>query len=165
MRRTSLSLVAFLVVGLSLGGAIGCTSAAQRRVIVSLNEVQEAAASTYDTAKVVEGDATARCRAALDAARKPPPVTADEVKGVCAAVGVVLPYDPVGLQKAAGPINALYDGIRAANAQRMKTGALVPAETMTDLAGLLEQVIADLVDAGVPVPDKVKAMPATMRGP
>lgn len=161
MRHRPLSLVAALVLGLSLGG---CTAAQGRRAIVSLNEVQAAAADTYDTAKAVETDAENRCRATLAANGAPLPATPAEIRPKCAAAGVPIPYDPIELQKAAGPINALYDGIRAANAQRLKTGTPVPADVLVSIAGLLEEVVADLAGAGVAVPDSLKAMPATLRG-
>jgi hypothetical protein len=164
-RIRALVVCAALVSILSLSLAFsGCTAAQGRRAIVSLNEVQAAAADTYDTAKAVETDAENRCRATLAANGAPLPATPAEIRPKCAAAGVQIPYDPVGLQKAAGPINALYDLIRAADAQRRTTGAAVPAEVLGRIAGLLAEVIADLDAAGVAVPDTLRAMPATLKG-
>lgn len=142
----------------------GCSAATARKAIVSANEAQDAAAHVYDSAKATEADATRACVAVLKAKMLPLPAKADEIVPKCAAVGSPVPFDPVLLQRAAGPINALYDGIRIANAERLATGDNVTAATLMNLAALFEQVVADLASAGIPIPEKVKGAAAIIRG-
>lgn len=156
-KKTPLLILALLL-------AVGCSPAVQRKAIVSANDAQDAAAHSYDLAKQQEADATRACVTALKAKLQPLPAKPADIKPFCAAVGSPVPYDPVQLQEAAGPINALYDAIRAANAERLSTNDTIAQSTLINLATLFEQVVADLVAAGVPVPDKVKAVSATLRG-
>ena len=145
-----------LVLGLSLGGAIGCTPAAQRKTLISFNDAQDAAAHTYDDAKARETAAEVSCRQALVLASKPVPAKPADIGPMCAAVGVTMPFDPVALQKAAGPINALYDGVRTAQAQRLAAGGDVAPAVISGIAQLFVEAIADLEGAGISVPQKVK---------
>jgi len=162
VRRQALSLVVALVVGLSL---TSCSPATTGKLIVSVNDAQDAAAHTYDLAKTQEADATKACVAALRAKAQPLPTTPADIKPFCAAVGSPVPYDPVGLQNAAGPINALYDGVRAANAERAASGTdNVVQTTLTNLASLFAQVVADLTGAGVTLPANVKTIATTLQG-
>lgn len=163
MRQRAAALVLVLVL------ASGClTSAAQRKVIDTVNEAQLAAAQTYDTAKAVQGAAQKACGDQLRARTMPMP-TPETAKATCAAVGSPIPYDPVKLQNAAGPINALYDSVRYANSQRVGGNGDVPAAVLGGLIGVFEQVIADLTGAGVAVPktviDAVETVKAASGGP
>jgi hypothetical protein len=130
------------------------TPAAQRKLIDTVNEAQLAAAQTYDTAKVLQASAQTSCGAALREKTMPMP-TPDTARATCAAIGVPLPYDPVKLQHAAGPVNALYDAVRYANTQRLAANGDAPAAVLGGLVGAFEAVIADLTGAGVAVPASV----------
>jgi len=147
-----------------LAFVVGCSPAAQRKLIVSANEAQDAAAHSYNIAKLQEAEATRVCVAALKEKFLPLPAKPAEIKPFCAAVGSPVPFDPVSLQKAAGPINALYDAIRVANAERISTGDNVTQATLINLASLFEQVVADLTAAGIGLPEKVKLVAKTLRG-
>lgn len=159
MRRARLLVV--LVVGLFVTGCL--TPAAQRKLIDTVNEAQLAAAQTYDTAKAVQTAAQTACGAALRAAGQPMPVAAN-IRTACATVGSPVPYDPVRLQQAAGPVNALYDAVRYANTQRVASGTGdVPAAVLGGLVGSFEQVIADLTGAGITVPKSITDAVATVK--
>jgi hypothetical protein len=154
------AVVAALLVVLS-----ACGPATTGKLIVSANDAQDAAAHTYDLAKQQEADATRLCVAALKAKALPLPLVPADIKPFCAAVGVPVPYDPVALQKAAGPINALYDGVRAANTERLASGTdNVIQATLTNLAALFTEVVADLTNAGIALPAKVTGAAATLKG-
>jgi hypothetical protein len=88
---------------------------------------------------------------------------------MCAAVGSPVPYDPVRLTQAAGPVNALYDSVRYANTQRLAGNGDVPAAVLGGLVGAFEEVIADLTGAGIAVPkslvDSVATVKAASGGP
>lgn len=161
------SFVVGLCLAVLLAVATSCSSATARKLIVSANEAQDAAARTYDAAKVVEADAQKACRAALVAAQQPLPTKPEDIRPICEAVGVRIPYDPVKLQKAAGPINALYDGVRAANTERIALGgdkADITTQTAITLGGLLAQVVADLAGAGIAVPPSVGEIAGLLAG-
>src|SRR5674476_632164 len=100
-RHAALSFVVALVLTLSLGA---CSPATTGKLIVSANDAQDAAAHTYDLAKTQEADATRLCVAALKAKALPLPTAPADIKPFCSAIGVPVPYDPVTIQKAAGPI-------------------------------------------------------------
>ena len=158
MKRTFLCA---LVIGLSLGGCL--TPAAQRKLIDSVNEAQLASAQTYDTAKAVQTAAQTACAAALRAKGAPLPTEPSVIRATCASVGSPVPYDPVKLQQAAGPINALYDAVRYANTQRLAGSGDAPAAVLGGLVGAFEQVIADLTAAGISVPKTITDTVATVK--
>lgn len=142
-----------------LAVVVSCTPAGSRKLIVSVNEAQDAAAHTYDTAKAVETDATLKCRAALVAASKPLPARPEEVGAFCAAVGAPLPYDPVKLAQASIAINSLYDGVRSANEIRKAQNLdSLPATIYANLLSLFVNVTVEMTDAGVTVPPSVTAI-------
>jgi hypothetical protein len=159
------SFVLAFVGALALTLALGCSPATTGKLIVSANDAQDAAAHVYDLAKQQEADATVLCVAALRAKSLPLPDKPVFIKPFCAAVGAPVPYDPVKLQNAAGPINALYDAVRAANTERLASGTdnVIPA-TLTNLAALFTQVVADLTNAGIALPAKVTGAAATLKG-
>jgi hypothetical protein len=144
---------------------LGCTPATTGKLIVSANDAQDAAAQTYNLAKQQEADATLLCATALRAKSLPFPDKPVFIKPFCAAVGAPVPYDPVKLQNAAGPINALYDAVRAANTERLASGKdNVVQATLDNLAVLFTQVVADLTDAGITLPTKVTSAAANLKG-
>ncbi len=144
---------------------IACSGSTTGKLIVSANEAQDAAAHSYDLAKQQESDATRLCVAALKAKGLPLPAKPDDIKPFCAAVGSPVPYDPVKLEHAAGPINGLYDGIRAANAERQTSGTdTVVQATLVNLASLFEAVVADLTGAGVALPNTVTTIATQLKG-
>lgn len=152
-----------LVLGLALAA---CSSSTTKRLLISANEAQDAAAKTYETAKALETTASENCKAALLAASKPLPKTPDEIRPLCQNVGVAIPYDPVKLQHAAGPINALYDAVRSANAARtLPSGETVdlPAEVFLNLSLLFQHVVTELMSAGIAVPQSVIDAVATLK--
>lgn len=158
------SFVVGLILALGLAFLTGCmTPAAQRKVIDTVNEAQLAAAQTYDTAKAVQAAAQTACAGALKAAGLPLPTTPSTIKPTCASVGSPVPYDPVKLMQAAGPINALYDSVRYANTQRIAANGDVPAAVLGGLVGAFEQVIADLTSAGITVPQSIRDAVATVK--
>jgi glucose/arabinose dehydrogenase len=145
-----------LALGLAL--ALGaCASLPVTNLLDSANAAQNAAAQTYDQAKAQEASMATACRMALVSKGLPLPVTAAATGTACTAVGVPLPFDPVKLQQASVPINALFDGIRAANDIRSKLakGASMPATVLIDLGGLIAAVVADLTAGGVTLPPSV----------
>ncbi len=152
-----------LLLGLALAA---CSSSTTKRLLISANEAQDSAAKTYETAKALEMDASSRCRAALVAAGKPLPATPQQIQPICQSVGVPIPYDPVKLQNAAGPINALYDAVRSANAARtLPSGEQVdlPAEVFLNLSLLFQHVVTELMSAGIAVPQSVLDVVATLK--
>ena len=159
------SFVLAFVGALALTLALGCSPATTGKLIVSANDAQDAAAHTYDLAKTQEADATRLCVTALKAKALPLPASPADIKPFCSAIGVPVPYDPVALQKAAGPINALYDAVRAANTERLASGTdNVIQATLTNLAALFTQVVTDLTGAGIALPAKVTGAAATLKG-
>jgi hypothetical protein len=140
---------------LALGTLACASSSTQAKLLISVNDAQDAAAKTYETAKQQESDASVKCRIALVAAGRPLPATPDQIKPMCADVGAPVPYDPVKLTQASVPINSLYDGVRAANAIRTASKADLPNSIMVNLASLFTQVVMDLTAAGVTVPESV----------
>jgi hypothetical protein len=159
------SFVAALVIVLALAAAsLGClTASAQRKLIDTLNEAQLAAAQTYDAAVVAQTKAQMACADVLRGKGAPLPGDPAVIRPTCASVGAPVPYDPVWLQKAAGPINALYDALRAANAQRTAGTGEAPPEVLGRLLGGLEGVLADLAAAGIAVPKSVTDAVATVK--
>lgn len=137
--------------------AAGCSSGTTLKLIVSANDAQQAAADTYNAAKAAEDGAAQACRQVLVSKGQPLPATPEQIQPACTAIGQPLPYDPVKLQKAAAPINALYDGIRAANAARTASGTAedIGLVVSTQLGSLFAAVVADLTAAGVAVPSSV----------
>lgn len=154
-------LLTVLVTVLMAGGCL--TPAAQRKLIDTVNEAQLSAAQTYDTAKAVQAAAQTACAAALTAKGMPLPTEPSSIRPTCASVGAPVPYDPVRLQQAAGPINALYDAVRYANSQRIGGTGDAPAAVLGGLVGSFEQVIADLTGAGITVPKSIIDAVATVK--
>lgn len=151
---------------LTLAGCL--TASGQRKLIDTVNEAQLSAAQTYDTAKALQASAQTACGAALREKTMPMP-TPDTARATCAAIGVPLPYDPVKLQHAAGPIGALYDAVRYANTQRLSANGDTPAAVLGGLVGAFEAVLADLTGAGITVPasltNAVQTVKAATGGP
>lgn len=160
-RHRSPLLLAALVVGLSLGGALttACTNNAQMTFIDGANAAQQAAAETYNAAVAQQTIADAACAHAF-LPTTPRPTTPDAKDATCAAIGKPLPFKSTSLEKAAGPINATYDLIRRANDARLaanaKTGdPSVVVDLLSQLGSFVVEAVADLTGAGVPVPKKV----------
>lgn len=166
--RPARTILAILTIGLALGGTVitsGCTTSTALKLTISANDAQDAAAQTYNAAVALETQAEATCSAALKTLGKPAPTDATQIVSTCAGVNVKIPYDPVLLQKAAGPINALYDGVRAYNAAitATPTGASLTTAT-TVLAGLFLNVVADLTSAGITVPTAIQTVANQLNG-
>lgn len=121
--------------------AVGCASTPER-VILSANDLQDAAAHAYDAAKAQETEAGRLCAAVVQT----PSLEA------CRAAGVPIPYDPERLRDLAGPINAAYEAIRAAETIRLavKAGTAQPTQLASALMAAahaishLYQAAADL---------------------
>jgi hypothetical protein len=141
-----------------------CSSSDQAKLLISVNDAQDAAAQTYVTASKQESDASVKCRAALLAASRPLPTTPDQIKGMCADVGAPVPYDPVKLQQASVAVNSLYDGVRAANSIRSASKQDLPASVLQNLATLFVNVIAELTAAGISVPPNVSRVAGALGG-
>ncbi len=127
----------------------GCGSdpaANARRWIVTANDLQDTAAKAYDQAKVDELAAGKLCRQAATAAGKPLPAPdSPEAAPFCASLGAPLPYDPARLPGLAGPINAAYEAVRAADALRLAGGDPVKAAVQAvDVVAHLYDLAADL---------------------
>lgn len=130
----------------------GCPSRVAKNAIVTANELQDAAAKAYNQAKADETAAASSCKvkAAAAGVALPVTVTRENVGGVmesCKTLGAPLPYDPFALADLAGPINASYEGIRAADAVRR--GAQPGDESqfiaaMVDVIGRLWRAATDL---------------------
>jgi hypothetical protein len=94
----------------------GCTfDGTAKKVLVGANDVQDGAKKAFDDAKAQTEAAGKACGTAARAAV--PPVTPSPE--ACAALGIPIPYDPEKLNKLAGPINATYEAIRAAESVRL----------------------------------------------
>lgn len=119
----------------------GCGSTPER-VILSANDLQDTAAHAYDAAKAQEAEAGRLCAAVVQT----PSMEA------CRAAGVPIPYDPERLRDLAGPINAAYEAIRAAETIRLavKAGTAQPTQLASALMAAahaishLYQAAADL---------------------
>jgi hypothetical protein len=155
---------------------VGCSASLNDRAktaILLANDAQAAAAATYEDAKNLESTASAACRdAALKKSVPIPNVTTPAdwpaAKQTCADLGAPIPFDPFLLKSIAGPINALYDGVRQANTIRVSfEGATISADVLTStllkLANLFVEVEADLVIAGVSVPKGVDSAATTLK--
>ena len=106
--RTALAL--FLVLFL-----VGCFNATAKKVIVGANEVQDAAKNAFNDAKA-QVEANGKACGAKARAQVPPVTPSPEA---CAMLGLPFPYDPVKMNELVGPINALYEAVRAAEATRL----------------------------------------------
>jgi hypothetical protein len=161
-RLPVLALVALLAVFV-----VGCTDSAQKKFIDGANAAQQAAADTYKAAVVQQTAADIACAHAF-VSTTPRPATPEEKDGTCAALGKPLPFKSTSLQKAAAPINATYDLVRKANDARMNAKAKagdpsLVVDLLTQLGGLVVEVVADLTGAGVPVPAKVTDWTALLK--
>lgn len=117
---------------------VGCFNATAKKVIVGANEVQDGAKNVYNDAKTQTEAAGKACGVEARAA-VPPVVPSLEA---CAALGVPIPYDPVKLNKLAGPINAAYEAIRGAEAARLawKAGTGTKADVIAQITFGLDAV-------------------------
>ncbi len=160
MRKTfhlALSLLV-IVAGLSLGA---CSDATAKRILDGANVAQEAAAATYDEAAVKLKAADVACARSFTPT-EPRPIGPEEKDAVCAAKGHPIPFRSTSLQKAAAPINASFDVVRRATAIREGVKAKPPTAdrsaltaVLTELAGLVVEVVTDMTSAGVAVPAKL----------
>jgi hypothetical protein len=170
-------LLACLLVALVGLFTFGCTASfndVAKKAILSANEAQAAAATTYQDASAKEATAAEACRQAMVAHSITPPAMSatgwPAAKKQCADLGTPIPFDPFALQKAAAPVNGLYDLVRETNTVRLAfepnaaTADPAPLRTlMLRLAALFVEIEADLTGAGVSVPSNVSAAAGTLR--
>lgn len=109
--------LAILAIVLSLAVSVGCVSFddGAKKTILAANDFQDAAKNMFEEAKATTVAAGKAC--GEKARAQTPPVTPS--LEACAALGVPIPFDPEKLNKLAGPINAAYEAIRAAEAARL----------------------------------------------
>lgn len=137
-----------LLVVLACSSCASDPNAVAKKVISSADAAQQAIATSYTEATTAEkaagiacGDEGKRLRAAgtLAPAWRPSFVN-------CAAIGKPLPYDPDKLASVADPLNATYDGIRAADSARKLAVAASkdpdPASIAVGLLDLLSRLYA-----------------------
>lgn len=169
-RQRSPSLVAALIVGLSLGGAIGCTDSATKKLEMTANTAQAAAATTYNDAVARQVAADAACAKVISSSPSVPrPTTPDAKDAACTLVGSPLPFKSTSLQKAAAPVNSTYDVIRQVETARLAVKNKTAAQSALDavigqLGGLMLELVADLSGAGVPLPQAVTDWTTAYKG-
>lgn len=165
--------LALLLVLSPLALLVGCASspnAIAKVSLVTLNDLQDAAAREYQTATGLEAAAGLRC---ADAARAKgitlPRLKRDATKEdgeaamkPCAALGEPLPYNPALLRDLAAPINAGFDAIRAADAARRAAVANGSGDTTTTIQAAVEalsRLYAAAKELGLNLPfDKLLAL-------
>lgn len=154
--------------------AVGCGTLSPNGVakvsIVTLNDLQDAAAREYQTASGLEAAAGLRC---ADAARKTgvslPALkkTATREDGEaamkpCAALGEPLPYNPASLRDMGEAVNASYEAIRAADAARRAAVASGNGDTTKTVSAAVEalsRLYAAAKELGLNLPfDKLLAL-------
>ena len=119
LRGHGLRAVPALLLGLLFGlGASDCGDTTNR-VLVSLNELQDAAGHALLDAKGQTEAAGLKC-GHLARIQVPPVTPSPET---CEALGSPLPFDPVGLNTAIGYSNAAHEAIRGANAAKKAVAA------------------------------------------
>ena len=117
MRKFDLLTVGKVLLAVALFAVVGCSTFDEtaKVTIVSTNEFQDAAKNAFNEAKATTEKAGKEC-GAIAREQVPPVIPSLEA---CKALGVPIPYDPVALNKLAGPINAAYEAIRGAQAARL----------------------------------------------
>jgi type II secretory pathway pseudopilin PulG len=161
------SFVLAFIGALALTLALGCTDSTQKKFIDGANAAQQAAADTYNTAVGQQAVADVECAPAF-LPTTPRPATPAEKDATCAAIGKPLPFKSLSLQKAAAPINATYDLVRKANEARLAANAKagdpsLVVDLLSQLGGFVVEAVADLIGAGVPVPQKVTDWTALLK--
>lgn len=146
---------AVLLVVLALT-ATACAGGADKKLILSANGLQIQAAGAYDAAKAIEDASGKECNAKAVAAGRRLPVPSrsnvPEIRATCAALGAPVPFDPFKLQDLAGPLNAAYESIRAADA--IRRGAQ-PGDLPRSIGAVIEAISRlwqAAADAGVSLP-------------
>lgn len=116
-------------------------NAVAKRIISAADAAQQAVAASYTEATTAEkaaglacGDEGKRLRAAGTLAPAWRPSLTN-----CAAIGKPLPFDPDKLASVADPLNATFDGIRAADsARRLAVAAAKDPDPASIAVGLLD---------------------------
>lgn len=145
------------VLFLSLLLVAGCPARVAKNAIVTANELQDAAAKAYNQAKADEAAAANSCKAKAAAAGVviPVPLTKENVGGVmesCKALGAPLPYDPFVLADLAGPINAAYEGVRAADAVRRGSQPGDESQFIAAMVDVIGRLWRAATDLGIKLP-------------
>lgn len=128
--------------------ATGCSGFDAKRAIIVANDIQDSAAHVYNDAKAANLAAAEDCGKAANAASQPlPPLTVENwatIDSRCKLLGRPIPVNPWTLTDLAKPVNALYDGVRAANAIRraVDAGTSKPENLKAAIATLLDHAYA-----------------------
>lgn len=152
---------------------VGCASspnAIAKASLVTLNDLQDAAAREYQTASGQEAAAGLRCADAARAKGVTLPAlkrAATKAEGeaamkACGALGEPLPYNPASLRDAGEAVNASYEAIRAADAARRAAVANGSGDTTTTIQAAVEalsRLYAAAKELGLNLPfDKLLAL-------
>lgn len=153
---------------------VGCGTLSPNGVakvsIVTLNDLQDAAAREYQTASGQEAAAGLRCADAAKAAGIVLPTlkkTATKDEGAaamesCRALGEPLPYNPASLRDMGEAVNASYEAIRAADAARRAAVASGNGDTTKTVSAAIEalsRLYAAAKELGLNLPfDKLLAL-------
>lgn len=149
-RTGVLSLVALLAV------LTGCAGGADKKLILAANELQVAAAGAYDGAKAMEDASGKACAAKAAAAGQrlaaPTRETVPQIRAACASLGAPIPFDPFALADLAGPLNASYEAIRAADAIRRGAQKGDLPRSIGSLIEAISRLWQAAADVGVTLP-------------